>query len=93
MEQYIVHIEETFDGPLDLLLHLIQKDQLSIADIPIERITKQYLEYIYSWQRMNIDVAVEFIVMASQLLEIKSRMLLPPGEEEEESLDPAHSWR
>lgn len=88
MEQYTVHIGETFDGPLDLLLHLIQKDQMSIADIPIERITKQYLEYIYSWQRMNIDVAVEFIVMASQLLEIKSRMLLPPGEEEEESLDP-----
>lgn len=88
MKEYTVQVE-SFEGPLDLLLHLIQKDQLSIGDIPIEAVTKQYMEYIYAWQRMNIDVAVEFIVMASHLLEIKSRMLLPADEEEgQDGLDP-----
>jgi segregation and condensation protein A len=81
-----------FEGPLDLLLYLIQRDQIDIFDIPIEHITAQYLEYLAALDSLNIEVAGEFLVMAAQLLEIKSRMLLPQEpntqEDEEEVGDP-----
>ena len=81
-----------FEGPLDLLLHLIRKHEIDIFDIPIALITDKYLAYINWMQALNLDVAGEFLVMASTLAHIKSRMLLPSGEgedeEEEEELDP-----
>ena len=80
-----------FEGPLDLLLHLIKKNEVSIADIPIATITEQYLSTLELMQSLNLDVAGEFLVMAATLIHIKSRMLLPPGEEEgedEEEGDP-----
>jgi segregation and condensation protein A len=81
-----------FEGPLDLLLHLIRKHEIDIFDIPIALITDKYLAYINWMQALNLDVAGEFLVMASTLAHIKSRMLLPSGEgeeeEEEEDLDP-----
>lgn len=82
---------EIFEGPLDLLLHLIKKNELSITDIPIATITEQYLSTLELMQGLNLDVAGEFLVMAATLIHIKSRMLLPPGEnedEEEEEGDP-----
>jgi segregation and condensation protein A len=83
---------EIFEGPLDLLLYLIKRDELDIYDISIERITRQYLEYLQAFKELNIDVAGEFIVMAANLLYIKSRSLLPvdqqPPEEEAEEDDP-----
>ena len=83
---------EIFEGPLDLLLYLIKRDELDIYDISIERITRQYLEYLQAFKGLNIDVAGEFIVMAANLLYIKSRSLLPadqqPPEEEAEEDDP-----
>jgi segregation and condensation protein A len=69
---------EIYEGPLDLLLDLIRKQQINIYDIPIAEITKQYLDYIHLLEEMNIDVAGEFILMAATLIYIKSRMLLPP---------------
>jgi segregation and condensation protein A len=76
-----------FEGPLDLLLHLIKRHELSIYDIPITLITTQYIEYIDLMQEMNLDVAGEFLVMAATLIHIKSRMLLPrpdPAQEDPE---------
>ena len=73
-----------FEGPLDLLLHLISKNKVSIYDIPISDITDQYFEYISLMQELDMEIGGEFLVMASQLLLIKSRMLLPVDEEEEE---------
>lgn len=67
-----------YEGPLDLLLDLIRKQQIDIYDIPIARITQQYLDYLHLLQELNIDVAGEFIFMAATLIHIKSRMLLPP---------------
>ena len=75
---------KVFEGPLDLLLHLIEKDKLDIYDIPIAEITDQYMEYISSMDMEDLDLASEFLVMAATLLDIKSRMLLPADEEEEE---------
>jgi segregation and condensation protein A len=69
---------EIYEGPLDLLLDLIRKQQINIYDIPIAKITQQYLEYLRLLEEMNIDVAGEFILMAATLIYIKSRMLLPP---------------
>src|SRR5262245_34333370 len=71
---------EKFDGPLDLLLHLIKKNEVSVYDIPIATITQQYLDTIQLMQELNLDVAGEFIVMAATLIHIKSRMLLPRPE-------------
>jgi segregation and condensation protein A len=71
---------ETFEGPLDLLIHLIRKNELDIYDIPIAIITEQYLGYIEVMQELNLDVAGEFLVMAATLIHIKSRMLLPRPE-------------
>lgn len=79
---------ESFEGPLDLLLHLIAKNKVSIYDIPIVEITDQYLEAISDIDNADIENASEFIVLASQLLYIKSRMLLPKNEEEEDEEDP-----
>jgi segregation and condensation protein A len=76
LEAYPVRLEN-FEGPLDLLLHLIKKHEVNIYDIPIALITHQYLEYIDLMQEMNLDVAGEFLVMAATLIHIKSRMLLP----------------
>ncbi len=77
---------EIFEGPLDLLLHLIHKNEVDIFDIPISIITDQYLEYIDMMKALNINIAGEFILMASTLTHIKSKMLLPsqPGEDEED---------
>ncbi len=69
-----------FEGPLDLLLFLIRKNELDIYDIPIESVTRQYIEILHSMRELNLDVAGEFFVMAATLMEIKSRMLLPRGE-------------
>ena len=80
---------ESFEGPLDLLLHLIEKNKVNIYDIPIVEITEQYMEYISAMESKDMDVMSEFLVMAATLLKIKSRMLLPQEEtEEEEPEDP-----
>ena len=81
---------KVFEGPLDLLLHLIEKDKLDIYDIPIAEITDQYMEYISSMDMEDLDLASEFLVMAATLLDIKSRMLLPADEEEEKI--PEKNW-
>lgn len=73
---YKIVLDE-FQGPLDLLLNLIEKAKIDIYNIPINIITEQYIEYIYSMEELNLSIASEFILMASTLLEIKSRMLLP----------------
>lgn len=79
-----------FEGPLDLLLHLIEKNKINIYDIPIAEITDQYMEYIEEMKRRDLNVMSEFLVMAAELLSIKSRMLLPPEEteDEDEETDP-----
>ncbi len=82
-----------FDGPLDLLLHLVRKNKLDINDIPISEVTRQYLEYLELMRALNIEVASEFLVMASTLLYIKSRSLLPRHEEVEEEEDPEEMRR
>jgi segregation and condensation protein A len=69
---------EIYEGPLDLLLDLIRKQQINIYDIPIAQITRQYLDYLHMLEALNIDVASEFVLMAATLIYIKSRMLLPP---------------
>ncbi len=74
---------DIFEGPLDLLLYLIKKNEIDIYDIPIALITKQYLEYIEMIRSLNLDLAGEFLVLASTLIHIKSRMLLPVPEDEE----------
>lgn len=83
---------EIFEGPLDLLLYLIKRDEIDIHEISIERITKQYLEYLQAFKELKIDVAGEFIVMAANLIYLKSRSLLPldqqPPEEDAEEDDP-----
>ena len=77
-----------FEGPLDLLLHLIKTSKMDIYDIKIEEITKQYVDFINKQKEMNLTVASEYLVMASELIELKSRMLLPKNEEDEEEEDP-----
>ena len=80
---------QVFEGPLDLLLHLLEKNKVNIYDIPIVEITKQYLEYIAEMKRQDLNVVSEFLVMAATLIDIKSRMLLPaPETEEDEETDP-----
>ena len=86
---YTVRLE-VFEGPLDLLLHLIHKNEMDITNIPIALITEQYLEYLKLMKVLNLDVAGEYLLMASTLLHIKSKMLLPTSseKEEEEGEDP-----
>ena len=79
-----------FEGPLDLLLHLIKESKMDIMNIEIEEITKQYMNYLAEQEKMNLEIASEYLVLASELLEIKSKLLLPSQkiEEEEEEIDP-----
>lgn len=80
---------ETFEGPLDLLLHLIEKNKVDIYDIPISLITDQYLEYLNEMDKQDAEVTSEFLVMAATLLDIKAKMLLPkPADPEENEEDP-----
>jgi segregation and condensation protein A len=83
---------EVFEGPLDLLLYLIKQDEIDIYDISLERITRQYLEYLQAFKELNIELAGEFIVMAANLIYLKSRSLLPidqqPPDEDAEEDDP-----
>lgn len=80
---------EAFEGPLDLLLHLIDKNKINIYDIPIVQITEQYMDYIRRMDSRNLEIMSEFLVMAATLLRIKSAMLLPKeAKEEEEAADP-----
>lgn len=80
---------EIFEGPLDLLLYLVKRDHLNIYDIPISAITEQYLQYIELMQLLDLNIAGEFLVMAATLLQIKSKMLLPPEEKPaEDQIDP-----
>jgi segregation and condensation protein A len=89
--EYKVRLE-IFEGPLDLLLYLIKRDEIDIYDISLERITQQYLEYLQAFKELNIEVAGEFVVMAANLIYLKSRSLLPadlqPPEEDVEEDDP-----
>lgn len=89
-QQYRVSLD-IFEGPLDLLLHLIRTQEIDIYDIPIARITEQYLGYLDLMRELNVNLAGEFVVMAATLIHIKSRMLLPPDPDaagEEPSEDP-----
>src|ERR1041384_7872060 len=83
---------EVFEGPLDLLLYLVKQDEIDIYDISLERITSQYLEYLQAFQELNIDLAGEFVVMAANLIYLKSRSLLPsdqqPPDEDADEHDP-----
>ncbi len=79
---------QVFEGPLDLLLHLLEKNKVNIYDIPIVEITSQYMEYINEMKRHDLNIVSEFLVMAATLLDIKSRMLLPKEETQEEEEDP-----
>ena len=83
---------EIFEGPLDLLLYLIKRDEIDIYEISIEHITRQYLEYLQAFEELNIDLAGEFVAMAANLIYLKSRSLLPvdqqPPEEDAEEDDP-----
>ena len=89
---FSVIVGQVYDGPLDLLLDLIRKQDIDVYDIPIARITEQYLRYVESMKQLDVDVAAEFIYMASLLIHIKSKMLLPrdpagPAEEEDPRLE------
>jgi len=86
---YRVKLSDIFEGPMDLLVHLIKKNEINIYDIPIALVTEQYLQYLGWMDALNLDYAAEFVVMASTLTHIKSRMLLPVHPEEEgEAEDP-----
>lgn len=89
---YQIHLP-VFEGPFDLLLHLIRQNQVDIYDIPIALITDQYLDYLNQMKQMDLEIASSFLVMASTLLAIKAKMLLPapPGEDEEETEDARES--
>ena len=84
-KRYAIKIDN-FEGPLDLLCHLIDKNKMSIYDINLSEITDQYIEYIKEQEKLNLEIASEFLVMASTLLYLKSKSLLPKQEEEEEEL-------
>ena len=85
-ERYIVSLD-VFEGPLDLLLYLIRRQNLDILDIPIAEITRQYIQYIEVMKELQLELAGEYLVMAAMLAEIKSRMLLPRPEATEEDED------
>ncbi|ADL68855.1 segregation and condensation protein A [Thermoanaerobacterium thermosaccharolyticum] len=78
---------KTFEGPFDLLFHLIEKNEIDIKDIPIASVFEQYMEYLNAMQEMDLDIATEFILMAATLLEIKSSMLLPKAQLEGKQLE------
>src|SRR5258705_11807055 len=93
MDDYKVKLE-VFEGPLDLLLYLIKQDEIDIYDISLERITSQYLEYLQAFKELNIELAGEFIVMAANLIYLKSRSLLPRGQQapEEAAAEAEPPW-
>ena len=78
---------EVFEGPFDLLVHLIEKAKVDIYNIPIAKITEQYLEYLEGFTTFDLEIASEFLVMAASLIEIKSKMLLPDKNDEQLSMD------
>ena len=84
-KKYAIKIEN-FEGPLDLLCHLIDKNKMNIDEINLSKITDQYVEYIKEQEKMNLEIASEFLVMASTLLYLKSKNLLPKQEDEEEEI-------
>ena len=88
-KKYTFHLE-AFNGPLELLMHLIEKNKIDIYDIPIAELTRQYLDYLEAMREMDMEVTSSFLVMAATLLQIKSRMMLPKkkAEENEEEEDP-----
>ncbi len=88
MNQQLSYSLEVFEGPLDLLLFLIQQNKVSIYDIPIAEISRQYMEYLEKMKELNLEITSEFVAMAAQLLYIKSRMLLPVNPMVEEEEDP-----
>ena len=89
MIEQISYKLEHFEGPLDLLLHLIEKNKVNIYDIPIAEITNQYLEYVRAMEREDLNLVSDFLVMAATLLDIKAKMLLPKEVDEEgEEIDP-----
>ncbi len=79
---------QNFEGPLDLLFHLIEKNRVNIYDIPINDITDQYMEYMFAMRELDLEIASEFLVMAASLLHIKSKMLLPDRKVKDEEEDP-----
>jgi segregation and condensation protein A len=81
---YKVQLENIFEGPMDILVYLIRKNEVNIYDIPISMITDRYLDYIEWMKSMNVDIAGDFLVMAATLIQIKSRMLLPVHEDSDE---------
>lgn len=83
---YKIMINE-FEGPMDLLLHLIKKSDINICDISIEEITKQYLDYINEMEKLDLDIASEYLIMAAELIEMKSSILLPKQEIEEDEYE------
>jgi len=87
--QYLVNLDK-FQGPLDLLLYLINKEEIDIYEIPIAKITKQYLEYVELMQTFDLETAGEYILMAASLIRMKTRLLLPRDPEEPEEDDPRH---
>jgi segregation and condensation protein A len=87
-DDYKVKLDNVFEGPMDLLIHLIRKNEVDIYDIPISMITEQYLAYLEWMQMLNIDNVGDFLLMASTLAHIKSRMLLPSHGTEDEEEDP-----
>ena len=82
-DDYLVKLD-AFEGPMDLLMHLIEKNKIDLYDIPIADLTRQYLDHIDRLYQFDIEYASEFLVMAATLLRIKARMLLPPTETDEE---------
>ena len=84
-QKYAIKIDN-FEGPLDLLCHLIDKNKMNIYDINLSQITDQYIEYLKEQEKLNLEIASEFLVMASTLLYLKSKNLLPKQEEEEEEI-------
>lgn len=84
-KKYAIKIEN-FEGPIELLCHLIEKNKMNIYDINLSEITEQYIEYLRKMESMDLEIASEFLVMASTLLFLKSKKLLPKQEEEEEEL-------
>jgi len=83
--KYAIKIEN-FEGPIDLLLHLIDKNKMNICDVKLSEITDQYIEYIKKMEEMNLEITSEFLVMASTLIYIKSKSILPKNVEEEEEI-------
>ena len=90
--EYLIRIDE-FEGPLDLLLHLVKESNIDIRDIKIIEITEQYMNYIRKMEELNIDVASEYLVMAATLMEIKSKSLLPEDKNKDNDMCGQYDWK